>query len=291
MSIYHYTNGCHLAKIVNEGLIRTSKKFLDKKQKPAGWLTKSPEWDVACNVDIVKDTKEIAVEQDYFFDGVEIKTADNDYMKKEIGMCRILINKSLPVVSWAKFRYVSGIEWTSYYIIDENSKYSSPVDKWICTFSGIPRKYWEGIEMYVGDQWVRWDEKLPIQEFVDLCLSCNGKEPQKEELRNDFPKKRGIAQIDFINDHKKEIVELWKANKDKKGYIEIFITSDYKPYPCGFQFKEKRVRKSSFRTITHSKGEPLALVHFFWDATLTQFRMALPYEEQILTDSDKSISN
>ena len=125
MSYYHYTKGCHLAKIVNGGIIRTSKSSLDEKEKPAAWLTISPEWDVACNVGIVKSTKEIAVEQDYLSDEVEIETADNDYMKKEIGMCRILINENLPVISWAKFRYVSGITWTSYYIIDENSRYFS----------------------------------------------------------------------------------------------------------------------------------------------------------------------
>jgi hypothetical protein len=188
MSYYHYTNGCHLAKIVNEGRIRTSKKCLDKKERPAAWLTKSPVWDLACNVGIVKNTKELAVEQDYLSDEVRIDTADYDYMKKEIGMCRILINESLPVISWAKFRYVSGIEWTSYYVIDECSRTSgSPVDKWICTFSGIPKKYWEGIEMYVDDQWVKWDEKMPIQEFVDLCLSCNGKQIAEKEMINGFP--------------------------------------------------------------------------------------------------------
>lgn len=275
MSYYHYTNGSHLAKIVNEGLIRTSKKILDKKEKPAAWLTKSPEWDTACNVGIVKDTKKLAVELDYFFDEVEIETADNDYMRNEIGMCRILINESLPVISWAKFRYVSGIEWTSYYIIDEYSKYTSPVDKWICTFSGIPRKYWEGIEMYVDDQWVRWDEKLPIQEFVNLCLSCNGKQLVQEEMINGFPKKHAQSQLDFIREHHDEIISVWEANKDKRGYIEIYTTPDYKPYASGFKFIEKRVKKSSFKLLQKSDTETYALVHFLWEATFTQYRMAV----------------
>ncbi len=174
MSYYHYTNGCHLPSIVKEGMIRTTNIGCEKKERPAAWLTKSPEWDLACNVGIVKNTKKLADEQDYLNEEVRIETADYDYMKKEIGMCRILISESLPVIPWAKFRYVSGIEWTSYYVIDECSRTSgSPVDKWLCTFSGIPSKFWEGIEMFVDDQWVRWDEKMPIKAFVKLCLSSN----------------------------------------------------------------------------------------------------------------------
>jgi len=284
MSYYHYTKGCHLPKIVKDGMIKTAKIAFEKREKPAAWLTKSPEWDVACNVGIVKNTKEIAVEKDYLSDEVEIKTTDNDYMKKEIGMCRILINESLPVISWTKFRYVSGIGWTSYYILDEYSKYTSPIGKWICSFNPIPKKYWEGIEMFVDDQWVRWDEKMSIQEFVNLCLSCNSKEPETEELINGFPKKHLIAELDFIDDHKEQIIKLWEANKDKKGYIQIYITPDYKPYPCGFNFKEQRVRKSTFKSSSTFKGENMALVHFLWEATFTQYRMALAYEKEVAMD-------
>ncbi|MCB8999341.1 MAG: hypothetical protein H6540_04635 [Bacteroidales bacterium] len=246
MSYYHYTNGCHLAKIVNEGLIRTSKMFLDEKVKPAAWLTKSPEWDIACNVGIVKNTKKLAVLQDYFFDEVEIETVDTDYMKKKIGMCRILINKRLPVISWAKFRYVSGIKWTSYYIIDENSKYTSPVEKWICTFSGIPRKYWEGIEMYVDDQWVRWDEVTPIEEFVDVCLSRNRKqeEEEEEEMINGLPKVDTQGKLEFIDlNHEEMKVILSKhvrmisekteelvAKRDYKQLNEYVMSDEYRKF-------------------------------------------------------------
>lgn len=275
MNYYHYTNGCQLAKIVNERIIRTSKSSLDEKEKPAAWLTKSPEWDVACNVEIVKNTKELAVEQDYFSDKVETKTATNDYMKKEIGMCRILINESLPVISWAKFRYVSGITWTSYYIIDENSRHTSPVNQWYCKFAGIPSRYWEGIEMFVDDQWVRWDEKMSIQDFVDLCLSCNGKQPKEEELINGFPKIHAQSQIDFIEHYHDEIREVWEANKDKKGYIEVYVAPNYKPFPSGFEFIEKRIKKSIFKPLIESETDTYALVHFYWQATYTQYKMAV----------------
>ncbi len=174
MSYYHYTKGCHLAKIVNEGIITTSKNLLDKKEKPAAWLTKSPIWEVACNSGLVTNNHQLKVGQVYTSAEVDTVTASNDYMKKEIGMCRILISESLSVVSWAKFKYVSGISLGVYNALDEYSRSNgSPVGQWICAFSGIPEKYWEGIEMFVGDQWVRWDEKVPIEKFVEDCLSRN----------------------------------------------------------------------------------------------------------------------
>ena len=61
-----------------------------------------------------------------------------------------------------------------YNALDSHSKNKGcPVDQWYCRFSGIPNRYWQGIEMFVEDQWVRWDEKMPVEEFVELCLSCN----------------------------------------------------------------------------------------------------------------------
>jgi hypothetical protein len=48
----------------------------------------------------------------------------------------------------------------------------SEVEAKIIEFRG---RLWEGIEMFVDDQWVRWNETIPIEEFVSLCLSCNQK--------------------------------------------------------------------------------------------------------------------
>ena len=176
MSYYHYTKGCHLAKIVNEGIIKTSKNLLDKKEKPAAWLTKSPIWEVACNSGLVTNNQQLKVGQVYNSSEVDTVTANNDYMKKEIGMCRILISESLPVISWAKFKHVSGISLRVYRALDDYSRREgSPVEKWICTFSGIRKKYWEGIEMYVDDQWVRWDINEPIERFVEDCLNRNNR--------------------------------------------------------------------------------------------------------------------
>lgn len=288
MSYYHYTKGCHLQSIVSDSIIKTTDCIIEKKEKPAAWLTKSPEWEVACNVGIVTNPDKLRVGAVYGIDEIDTITTTNNYMKQEIGMCRILVSEKLPTVSWAKFKHVSRISLGSYNAIAEYSRSKgSQVSQWLCTFSGIPSKYWEGIEMYVDDQWVRWDEKMPIQEFVDLCLSCNGKQDEIEEETeveeethiNGFPVEHSQKQIDYLNSHREEIVEFWNKNKHKKGYVEIYVSPNYQTYSCGFKFVEKRVRKSSFKPLWESETDNYALVHVLWEATFTQYRLALAFEE------------
>lgn len=279
MSYYHYTKGCHLPSIVKDGIIKTSKNFLDKNEKPAAWLTKSPDWDVACNIGKVLNGKDLVSGQYYSTDQIDLVPVNNDYMKNEIGMCRILVSEDLPTISWAKFRYASGISENSYTSLDSHFRsIGSPVEKWLCTFKNIPCKYWEGIEMFVDDQWVRWDGVIPIDQFVDLCLSCNGKENRENKSNGLISNDHCQNQLDFINKYRIEIIKFWLANKDKKGYIEIYITPDYKPYESGFSFIEKRIKKSSFKILTESKTKTYAFVHFLWEATLTHHKLALAYE-------------
>jgi len=75
-----------------------------------------------------------------------------------------------------------------------------------------------------------------------------------------------------------KLVELWEANKHKQGYIKVYVKPDYTPYDCGFQFIEKRIRKSTFKPFGESSTYTYALVHFLWQATNTQYKMAIPYE-------------
>jgi hypothetical protein len=190
MSYYHYTKGCLLPSIVRDGIIETSKVLIEKHEKPAVWLTKSPVWEPACNIGKVINGDELISGKLYPIDAIESITVNNDYMKKEIGMCRILISETVPVISWAKHKYVSGISEPMWYAIDSHSRsIGCPVDKWICTFTPIPNKYWEGVEMFVDNQWVKWDGKIPIKKFVEICLSCNSNK-KSEELAKDFRKTR-----------------------------------------------------------------------------------------------------
>jgi hypothetical protein len=253
---------------------------LDENEKPAVWLTKSPDWDVACNIGKVLNVKDLKSDHYYSTDQIDIVPVKNDYMKNEIGMCRILVSEDLPTISWAKFKYASGISESNYTSLDSHCRsIGSPVEKWLCTFKNIPSKYWEGIEMFVDDQWVRWDGIIPIEKFIDICLSCNGNYKNETKSYSMISNDHFQNQLDFINKYGKDIIAFWEANKDRKGYIEIYITPDYRPYESGFRFIEFRVKKSSFIISHESKTNNYALVHFLWEATLTKFKMALAYEK------------
>lgn len=279
MNYYHYTKGSNLAKIVIEGRIRVSKSLIDKNEKPAVWLTKSPVWDNACTIERIVNAHELSSGQVYSSDEINSLSVNNEYIKQKIGMVRILIKESIPVISWTKFKYVSGISEFFYQAIDQHSRsIGSPVHDWLCSFSEIPKEYWEGIEMYVDDHWVRWDEKLPIQEFIDLCLCYNGKQLQKKNVDEDFSLTHSQCRLDFIDDHYEEIIRLWNDHKHKMGYIEVYVTPDYKSR--SFEFIEKRFRRASFEPFGNSKTNSYALVHFLWEANTIQFRLALPYEEK-----------
>lgn len=292
MSNYHYTKGCHLSSIVNEGVIRTSSNLLDRHEKPAVWLTKSPEWEVACNVGLVTNINDLQAGQVYTSKDVDVVTTTLNHMKKEIGMCRILINEKLSTVSWAKFKHVSGISERVYQALDEYSKSKGcPVNQWLCTFSAISKKYWEGIEMYVDNQWVRWDESVSIEEFIDLCMSCNNSNYQKLHVESKSYPKHYYREASFLDENRDEIIKFWEANKHKKGYIQIYIDPEYMPYKRGFEFIEKRIKKSSFMVAKESKTDNYALVHFLWEATHTQYKAALAYEKEKTIEPNSVLNN
>lgn len=240
MNYYHYTKGCHLPSIVREGKIRTSNAGIENREKPAAWLTKSPEWDSACNFGVAVDIFNSQGEQTHSIDELDMVTATNNCIKREIGMCRIIISDKLPTITWAKFKYVSGISTDTFNAIDSRSKKKgSPVHLWYGTFNPIPCDYWEGIEMLVDNEWVKWDGKIPIEEFVELGLSSNGKKEAPKETITGFSKEHCQKQLDFIRRYQDEIITLWETNKHKQGYIEVYIKPDYTPFDCGFQFIEK----------------------------------------------------
>jgi hypothetical protein len=282
MSFYHYTKACLLPSILKDGIIKTTTVTYEKKEKPAVWLTKSPIWESACNIGKIINPEKLEPGRIYTSDEVKLVTVSDEYMKKEVGMVRILISETLPVISWAKFKYAGRISERWFNALDKHSRsIGCPVEKWICSFNPIPKKYWEGIEMYVDDQWVRWDEKISIRKFIEICLSCNSNEKSEELAKVEVYPENVYDECDFINKYKPEILQVWEANKGKKGYIEIYIKPDYTPYDWGFIFVEKRIKKSSFKITQESRSECYALVHFLWEATHTQYKIALPYEKVI----------
>lgn len=161
-------------KYFKAGGIRTSNYRLEENEMPAVWLTKSPRWDYSYKVGRINNLGELKDEQSFRPAKIFSVNISDEYMKNEIGMCRVLISEKLPTNSWATYKYVSGISKETYTGLNRFSRKNGGfANQWFCSFSPIPIKYWEGFEIFVVDQWVRWDERLAIKEFIDLCWSCN----------------------------------------------------------------------------------------------------------------------
>jgi hypothetical protein len=279
MNYYHYTKSMHLGSIVRGGEIRQSQIRTEKQEKPSVWLTTSSEWESACNVGIV--SPEIMKSSKIYgtIKPDQIVTATDDYMIKEIGQCRIVLKENLPVVTWAKYKYVSGISEKMYDQMHSfNTNKGFNVADWRCTFNTIPEKYWVGVEMFVKGEWVRWDEKISIEEFVKNCMAKNNDELDTKDIAPSSGFQSYVyKQMDFIEQYKQKIIEFWEANKTRNGYVEIFVTPDYQPYKCGFRFIEKKNKKADFKPLVTDNKKNKALVHFLWQATFTQYKTAIGY--------------
>jgi hypothetical protein len=144
MNYFHYTKAICLPHILNDGYIRLSTKFIRKHEKPVVWLTKSEQYERTCTL------------------------ATDENVVDLIGRARIRINSELPTITFARFRYVSGIDDNLYLRL----KYSaidagSDITKWYCSLNPIPEKYWLGFELLTNKGWEAWTGKEEIKTFLE----------------------------------------------------------------------------------------------------------------------------
>lgn len=276
MIYFHYTKAHHLPSIVKESKIRTTLISNEKNEKPAVWLTKSTEWDNACNAGVVTNAHELVggkINQNN-----EIKTESLSFseMKSIFGVCRIKISERLPLTTWAKYKHLGGVSEQFYDRFDKISReVGSPTNLWACSFSPISSDYFESIEMMVGNEWVAWDGTNPIEEFVELCHSCNTKITLPVNALTKAPD-FVYRQIDFFKKHENDIIRLWEENKHKIGYLKITVMGDYDTMFS--KFVEGKFWKKNFLNLIESKSRNYAYVQFNWVATNTSYKACLAYE-------------
>lgn len=262
MSNYHYTKAVHLANIVNEGKIRTTIITNDKKERPAVWLTKSEEWELCCSAG-------------RFNPGGLITTRLSlKEMQETLGVCRIKISEKLQTTSWAKFKYVGKISESYYHQFDDFcQKQGGKTHRWNCSFKPISSEYFESIEMLVGDKWLKWDGSVSIEEFIDICHSCNvdAELPEMKEYPLEI-----LGQLDFFLNKQDEIIEAWEKNKGSKGYLEIYVREDY--CTCNIKYINKNIRKSQFHHTPINENHDYLYLHMLWFDTKTHYKGAFAYD-------------
>lgn len=262
MNNYHYTKAMHLPSIINEGMIRTTLITRSKKERRATWLTKSEEWEVCCSAGCIDPSN-----------GTSIRIS-NEEMRDTFGMCRIKISDSLPTTSWQKYKYVGKVSEMDYECF---THYSESVGgkpyKWNCSFAPIPEKYFESVEMLVGDEWMIWDKSVSIEVFVDLCHSCNAEEsiPEGEKYSMEV-----LSQLSFLQNNEGEIIEEWEKHKGENGYLEILVDETYQSFRSKFQ--RKNFQKSSFVKPIDKQGFCYMYLNILWSGTHTEYKAAIAYD-------------
>ena len=267
MSNYHYTKAVHLANIVNDGEIRTTIITSDKKERPAVWLTRSEEWEVCCSGNRVdKDGR--------FKSRLTLKE-----MRETLGICRIKINESLPTTSWAKFKYVGNISDSLYESFNDFSiKTGNKTQMWNCSFKPITSEYFDSIEMLVEDDWVTWDGSISIEEFVDICHSCNANGGFPEFV---YSTKESTAEGTFLKENLMKIMETWaKDCVGRNGCLEMFVDEDYES--CTINFNESDFEESDFTYIPKKNDLEYMYLNMFWKASLTQYKIAIPFFPELV---------
>lgn len=193
-NFYHYTKGCHLPNIVGDGYIKVSIIGCEKQEKKAVWISTNENWENTVDCQTSADTLG--------------------------GKCRIKISPDLPMVTWAKYKYVGKMRPEMYDAIATSGiKYGANPDDWYASIGVVPQKYWLAIEKLIDGVWqpyypdrVRKSE-LTLQELYDMCdlvlvpsnecmdflINTDGKEGYGEDGYN--------AEIRKKQD--KNLIEIW----------------------------------------------------------------------------------
>jgi hypothetical protein len=145
--VWHYTTEGKLDDIISSGVLRISQ--WEKKMgfpKPSLWFSKNPDWEPTAT--------KMAMDENQ----VPIKLTRQEQYELD-GLGRIAIKYSQELISWAKYRRVSGLDES---LLDRmeltgREKGASPSD-WFASLKNIYERDWIAIEFWDGNGWVSYWE-------------------------------------------------------------------------------------------------------------------------------------
>jgi hypothetical protein len=266
MNNYYYTKAVNLISIINEGKIRTTLLTGTKKEKPAVWLTTSEESEPCCSLGKIDPL---------------INTTKTMYLgeiKEIMGVCRIKISEKLPTVSWAKFKHIGGIpEELHNSLTDFIDNKGAKTHLWNCSLKPITKEYFESIEMFIGENWVAWDESISIEKFVYICHDCNSAK-ELPRIMSCIP--GFLGQMDFLAKSEEELIEIWEDEKKyRSGYLILHVDENYETCDC--YFHDENFNPSEFYNLTKYGKSNCMYLHIFWKESKTQYKIAIPYDKSI----------
>ena len=141
LRFFHYTSPSYLPAILRAGFIKLATAGIDKKEKPAVWLSTNTIWEhTATKIGVINGVPTQMTKEQQF---------------AMVGLARIEVPRLEGFVSWKKFRHVSGITNQSYSFMENlgKRKGANP-DEWWAYFKPIEKSQWLNIEKWNGSEWV-----------------------------------------------------------------------------------------------------------------------------------------
>lgn len=144
--LYHYTTYKQLKLILSDNVLKLSE--FEKKQgdrHPAVWFSANPFWEPTA-------TKIMGT-----IFGQKPMTKEEQH--KHFGCARISIYYEKDLITWAKYKHVSGLkeDYLDRMELAGEVKGANP-DDWFASFTPVKRDKWVDIEVWTGDKWIMFNE-------------------------------------------------------------------------------------------------------------------------------------
>lgn len=144
--VYHYTTYKALKQILADNEIKVSETERKLKDKhPSAWFSANPFWEPTASkiMGTPMGQRQMNMEEQHRY----------------FGCARISINYEKDLITWAKYRHVSGLPIEGLNIMEyEGEKKGAKRDDWFASFTGVKRDKWIDIEVWTGDKWIKFDE-------------------------------------------------------------------------------------------------------------------------------------
>ena len=140
LKLWHYTAELRINEIIESGVIKLATKYLEKRERPAVWLSSNPVWENTA-------TKMVN-------DGFNLRQLSLEEMKIHFGLARIEVIPKDSYITWGKYKYDSGISARFYGMLESEGlrKQANPKE-WYASFEPILKHEWLSIEIWKNNKW------------------------------------------------------------------------------------------------------------------------------------------
>ena len=142
--IWHYTVQAHLEKIIASGKINVTDKLIDKKEKPAVWLSSNELWEHTATK-MGKDSKG------------NVRQLTKDECHELFVLARVQVSPFIELYHWKAFRRKGGISIATANELEKvgRERGANP-DEWCCSFKPLDTRQWLAVELWDGEEWVEY---------------------------------------------------------------------------------------------------------------------------------------